>query len=177
MSYPEAESIQVGGKDLQIRPADASDARGWIDLLNEVAREGRFIALDEVSYSRREMARHLRNLSWTAASAAIVAVSSRQVVGQLTMFRERGIYAHTAELGMSITSSFRSGGLGTALMRWALGWASDMAVEKVTLNVFPHNERARRFYEKMGFVEEGLRRRQAKLSYGYEDLIIMARFI
>jgi len=40
-----------------------------------------------------------------------------------------------------------------------------------------HNVRARRLYEKMGFVVEGVKRRGVRLDGSYEDLICMAYLI
>jgi ribosomal protein S18 acetylase RimI-like enzyme len=50
-------------------------------------------------------------------------------------------------------------------------------VEKVALSVYPGNERAIALYRKFGFVEEGRLVRQSKKSYGYEDELVMARFL
>ena len=177
MSLPEPRKIDASGSEVVIRPAEASDAKGWIDLLSAVSEEGRFIALENIQMSRREMARHLRMFSWTPNAAAVVAWSAGSIVGQLTMFRDRGVYSHTAELGMSVSAPMRGKGVGTCLIEGSFDWASDFGIEKITLNVFPHNTKALSLYEKMGFVREGLRSRQAKLSYGYEDLIAMARFM
>jgi putative acetyltransferase len=59
------------------------------------------------------------------------------------------------------------------MIRWAR-WAG---IEKVTLSVFPHNRAALALYRKFGFVEEGLLRRHSKKSYGYEDEVVMARWV
>jgi ribosomal protein S18 acetylase RimI-like enzyme len=50
-------------------------------------------------------------------------------------------------------------------------------VEKISLTVYPHNEAARALYRKFGFEEEGRLVGQSKKSYGYEDEIVMARWL
>lgn len=127
--------------------------------------------------SRRDLARQFRSVSWSERSAALVAVVDGKVVGQLSAYRDSGIYNHTCELGMSVDSRHRGTGVGTALMEGLFDWARDFGIQKICLNVFPHNTRAIAFYEKMGFIQEGHRTRHAKLSYGYEDLLEMSKWV
>jgi RimJ/RimL family protein N-acetyltransferase len=178
MPLPDLRVIELhDGRTVTVRPARAADARGWIDLLVEVSREDRFILLESVTTTRRELARILRFGSWCDRTAAIVAVEGPELVGQLTTTRNRNIYSHTAEIGMSVKSGYRGLGVGRELVEGAKDWSREFGVEKLVLNVVPENSRAIRFYEKAGFVSEGLRRRQAKLSYGYEDLIEMSLWV
>jgi putative acetyltransferase len=45
----------------------------------------------------------------------------------------------------------------------------------MVLGVFPENERAIAFYERHGFVREGLRRGQYRRGDEYHDEVLMAR--
>lgn len=165
------------GRKVTIRPAKASDARGWIELLNTISQEDRYILLEKITTSRRELARIFRFGSWTSESAAIVAADSNRVIGQLTSTRNRNIQRHTAEIGMSILQPYRGLGVGEGLIEGAKQWSRAFSVEKLCLNVVPDNARAIRFYERVGFEKEGYRTAQAKLSYGYEDLIEMGMLL
>lgn len=162
---------------VQVRPARAQDASGWIELLTEVSREDRYILLESVTTTRREMARAFRFTAWAPDSGAVVAVFNGAVVGQLTLARNRTIYHHLAEIGMSVHAGFRGKGVGLALMEGAKDWARAFGVEKLCLNVVPDNARAIRFYEKAGFITEGLRKGHARMSYGYEDLQEMSLWV
>lgn len=178
MPLPNPRVIDIGeGRLLDIRPARAGDARGWIDLLLEISSEDRFILLESVSTTRRELARIFRLSAWCDQTAAIVAADNAEIVGQLTTTRNRNIYAHTAEIGMSVKAAYRGRGVGAGLIEGAKDWSRIFGVEKLVLNVVPQNLRAIRFYEKMGFVPEGHRLRHAKLSYGYEDLVEMSLWV
>lgn len=62
----------------------------------------------------------------------------------------------------------RGWGIGSALMDACLDWCRDKDAHKVTLTVFPHNDRAIALYKKYGFIAEGrlvrhFRRRNAEL--------------
>jgi putative acetyltransferase len=84
---------------------------------------------------------------------------------------------HVATLGMAVESSWRGRGVGSALMVAAMQWARNWGVEKVTLEVYPSNDRAVALYRRFGFVEEGKLARQSRKSYGYEDELIMSRWM
>jgi RimJ/RimL family protein N-acetyltransferase len=58
-----------------------------------------------------------------------------------------------AELGMGIVDGHRGQGIGTLMMEAAADWAAANGVERLHLDVFPHNEAAIGLYEKLGFVE------------------------
>lgn len=177
MSLPAPRIIPVDNQSVQVRPARARDAKGWIELLNVISNEDRYILLENVTMTRREMARAFRFTSWAPDAAALVALSGDRVVGQLTLTRNRSIYRHMAELGMSVHADFRGKGVGIELMEGAKDWARAFGVEKLCLNVVPDNARAIRFYEKVGFEAEGMRAGHAKLSYGYEDLLEMGLWV
>lgn len=178
MSLPDQQLLTVkDGRTFHLRAARPGDAEGWIDLLKEVAAEGRYIALEEVSLSKRQLSRWFKMQAWAHQTGSIVAVEGDLVIGQLSLIRERGMYSHVAELGMSVGERHRRLGIGAALIGAATEWARQFQVEKLSLNVFPHNDRALALYKKMGFEQEGLRKRQAKFSYGYEDLIEMSRWL
>ena len=66
-------------------------------------------------------------------------------------------------------------GLGDCLLNFMLDFARNQKAETTFLEVRPSNEVARRFYEKRGFVEVGMRTNYYPARFGREDAIIMAR--
>ena len=162
---------------VEVRPARPRDVRQVLALVRSVAAEGRFIRTEEVPWTPRDLRRQFRR-SWTAASARIVAVADGAVIGDLGIKREEhSVLRHVAELGMSVAPEWRGRGVGSALLAEALRWASWAGVEKVSLTVYPHNDAARALYRKFGFEEEGRLVGQSKKSYGYDDEIVMARWL
>lgn len=55
-----------------------------------------------------------------------------------------------------IAPEFKGAGPGVALMEWAIAHALGGEFEDMYLSVFIDNQRARRFYERYGFVEVGV---------------------
>ncbi|HEX9824621.1 MAG TPA: diaminopimelate decarboxylase [Actinomycetota bacterium] len=162
---------------VRVRSAVPRDARGVTILVEAVALEGRYLRTERPAFHPRGVRRRLRR-SWTRESAELVAVSGRRVVGQLSAVRERGRATHhVASFGMAVAAEWRGKGVGSALIAEAIRWARWAGVEKLTLSVFPHNDAARALYRKFGFQDEGVLRAHTRKSSGYEDEVVMARWV
>jgi putative acetyltransferase len=162
---------------VEIRPARPSDARQSRRLFAEVAAEGRYIRTEDVRWSLGDLRKRYRR-SWTTAEATIMAVAEGRVIGTLGIAREpHPVTRHVAALGMQVASDWRSRGVGSALLAEAFRWARWAGVEKLALTVYPDNDRARKLYEKFGFVEEGRLVGHSKKRHGYEDEIVMGRWV
>jgi ribosomal protein S18 acetylase RimI-like enzyme len=85
---------------------------------------------------------------------------------------------HVVRLTLVVHPGHDGRGIGSALMNALRDWArSAPAVEKVELMVRSTNDRARRLYEKFGFVEEGRFRKRIRLpDRTYIDDVAMAWF-
>jgi ribosomal protein S18 acetylase RimI-like enzyme len=77
--------------------------------------------------------------------------------------------------GMYVTPEARGFGLATTLVETLLEHASK-EVEQIQLTVVTSNPRARRFYERMGFVEYGLEKKALKYKGVYFDEVLMVKF-
>jgi ribosomal protein S18 acetylase RimI-like enzyme len=78
--------------------------------------------------------------------------------------------------GMYVKPEARGSGLATVLVETVLEHASK-AVEQVQLTVVVNNLRARRLYERMGFVEYGLEKESLKYRGAYFDETLMVKFL
>ena len=78
--------------------------------------------------------------------------------------------------GMYVTPEARGSGLATTLVETLLEHASKQ-VEQIQLTVVTSNPRARRFYERMGFVEYGLEEKSLKYKGAYFDEVLMVKFL
>jgi RimJ/RimL family protein N-acetyltransferase len=83
-------------------------------------------------------------------------------------------FSHIGMLGMGVASSHRGRGIGSALMRATLDDARASGLTRIELTVRTDNERAKRLYEKFGFVGEGLCRRHMRVRGEYYDSHLMA---
>jgi hypothetical protein len=101
------------------------------------------------------------------------------IAGSISLVRGRPEFIrHTAELSMWLRPAYREQGLGSAMIQYALDWAvAQGQIEKLTLSVRSSNRRAVNLYTKYGFREEGRRRAYIKTEQGYEDEILLSRFV
>ena len=160
-----------------MRPARPKDARSYLDMWRAVVAERRFVRTETVRGSVRTYRRQFRH-AVTDSHARFVAVAGDRVVGVLIIERiAHPVNRHVATLGMAVDKAWRRRGVGVTLMAAGMRWARSAGIEKVTLEVYPTNEAAVALYRKFGFTEEGRLMRQSLKSYGYEDELIMSKFL
>ena len=163
---------------VEVRPGTWRGARGLLELLDRVGAEGRYIRSERVTPERARRIRRSLREPWSREAANIVAVSEDRVIGNLGIAREPSRETrHIASLGMAVIEEWRGRGVGSALLAEAFRWAAWTGVEKIALSVYPHNQRAVNLYEKFGFVQEGTLTGHSKKSYGYEDEVLMGRWL
>jgi putative acetyltransferase len=167
------------GRGLRVRDARVRDARPLARLLDAVAAEptvtllmipGQFGA----GVWRRRITDALADPRCLQLSAEL----GGELVGNLGLRPDpHPGSAHVAWVGMSVGERWRGLGVGGALLEASATWAGAHAVSKLALGVFPENQRAIGFYERYGFVREGLRRAQYDRAGRYHDEVLMARFL
>ena len=160
--------------DIRIIEIGDEHIDGFQRCVGVVARERIYIGLtDSVPIeSTRSFVRSVRE----GGGAHFVAVDSEgAVVGWCDIARPtlEG-FRHSGRLGMGLLPHVRGRGLGRRLAEATIEAARARGVERIELEVFAHNTRAIRLYEKLGFVHEGLRPRARKLDGRYDDNVLMA---
>ncbi len=86
----------------------------------------------------------------------------------------RPVFAHCGTLGIGVHADYRGRGIGRKRLDATIAAAWRFGVERIEPTVFMSNLRARRLYEKLGFLPEGVLRRQRKVNGVYEDRLFMA---
>ena len=74
---------------------------------------------------------------------------------------------------IALLPRFRAQGIGTALLRHAIGFARDLGARRATLEVRASNDAARRLYARLGFYVAGTRRNY--YTNPVEDAVILWR--
>jgi len=139
-----------------VRRATPDDVDAIVELYVAVVEEGRWLGgqLPVDRAARRD--RFLAEIDASDKNASLVAAVDDEVVGHagvdLTPYDVAG-------LGMMVDARWRGRGVGGDLVRAAIDAARQLGAHKLALQVWPHNEVARRLYLRHGFVEEGVLRR------------------
>jgi RimJ/RimL family protein N-acetyltransferase len=170
------------GLPFSIRTAASDDAAAMLAYIKNVSAETPFFLMeaDEFNLSEEQERAWIQEHADRHGWLALEAEAAGEVIGVLSA--ENGLHRRTAHrciFGISTARPWRGVGVGTALLDAFLQWAeAHLLIEKVDMEVFATNEMAIRFYKKLGFVEEGVKRREVKLGEDrYVDLISMGRFV
>lgn len=101
------------------------------------------------------------------------------VLGALSYHHPSALPAHRRHwvLGIGIAPSAQGQGVGQALMQRLLAMAPSYNIGKISLRVFETNPHARRFYQKLGFQDEGFLPREYWLNDQWVAEYIMAYYL
>ncbi len=169
--------VLKNGETLLIREVDVSDAKRVVEYMKTVTAETVFniTAPDEVFDVSTEK-KLIKMFRENPRDLMIVGELRGEIVSILSLrgfTRKRT--SHAGEMSISVKKKYWGIGIGTAMMKAMIEWAKREGFERIQLEVFKSNERAINLYKKMGFVEEGLKRRAVRLEDGrYEDVLVMA---
>jgi putative acetyltransferase len=106
----------------------------------------------------------------------LVAEIDGRVVGIAGLHLKDGKARHVGWIGIAVHDAFAQRGVGRALTDAILSIADDaLGLVRVELEVFADNARAIHLYRKLGFVEEGIKRKAYFRGGAFIDAILMAR--
>lgn len=167
------------GRRLTVRAATPSDARAVREVIDGVAAEPDVpILATPGAFSVRDVKARILHTVREPGRLFLVAEVDGRVGGNLDVSPVPfAPSAHVCQLGMSVAAWCRGVGVGGALMGTAIAWADGQGYAKLALSTFPHNERAIAFYQRHGFVREGVRRAQYLRDGRFIDELQMALFL
>jgi len=84
---------------------------------------------------------------------------------------------YTATVGVGVLAAHSGQGLGGALMREIESFARTRQLRRLELTVMAHNTRARALYDRMGYIEEGVKRDSLFVDGAFVDEILMAKLL
>jgi RimJ/RimL family protein N-acetyltransferase len=172
----EEEFTLRNGRTVRLRPGRVEDAELTLRNANRIGAEEIYILLESVPNLQEE-------LRWLSAfdgvrNVLFVALAGDEVIGAADC--HAGTFAkdrHVGGIGIAIQERWREAGLGRRMMERVLEWMRVRGFAKAELAVFAPNRRARRLYESLGFIEEGIRRRHVRIRGEYVDEILMGLWL
>ena len=165
--------MQARGAEVTIVPIAEEHIRGYHEAVDSVARERKYLAFLEALPLEKSALFVRENLE--QRNPHVVALLAGKVIGWCDICPiGRPVYAHGGVLGMGIIAEHRGRGIGEALMRAALDQARERGLTRVELTVRADNERAVALYRKIGFQDEGVKRKAIRVDGRYIDVACMA---
>lgn len=165
--------MQARVAEVAIVPIAEEHIRGYHEAVDRVARERKYLAFLEALPFEKSQAFVRENLE--QGNPHVVAVLVGEVIGWCDICPiGRPVYAHGGVLGMGIVAEHRGRGIGEALIGAALEQARQRGLTRVELTVRADNERAIALYRRIGFVDEGMKRKAIRVDGAYIDVFCMA---
>jgi [ribosomal protein S5]-alanine N-acetyltransferase len=159
-----------------LRPLAESDVDSIMTWVNREEIVGNLAAFSGAPLTRDdELAWIRRTLAGTDRVYSVVAASDGRYLGQIGIHQ---IHARSrvGRLGCVIATRDEMGkGHGSAAIRAAMAIAfGELLLHKLWLMVFATNERGRRLYSRLGFVEEGVLREEYFHEDAWHDMVRMS---
>ena len=158
---------------ITIQPAKLDYVEGFLMALDVVARERKYLLFTEAPPMDEtiEFVKKIIAKEWSQ----FYALDGEKVVGWCDVGRnERTGMTHSGHLGMGVIPEYRGMGIGQRLLEATMADAFSKGIERIEMEAFASNEAAICLYRKMGFVEEGRKRKARFLDGNYDDFILMA---
>lgn len=162
------------GERVILRPVTADDAPGLLDLVADpegnrlTGTRGLDLSLEGARGWYSSRADHDDRLD-----LAIVDRATGEYAGEIVL-NELDRDSRSCNFRIALRAAFRDRGLGSEATRLILDHAFAIGLHRVGLEVYAFNPRARRVYEKAGFVYEGTRRDALLWDGEWTDAIVMS---
>lgn len=173
--------ITVDDKKVIIRRAHKSDAKALIDYLNIIGGESDFLTFGTGQFERNieQEEEFIVNTLRKNNALFIIAEVNGKIVGNLNFSggsRQRN--AHVGEFGVSVLREYWRNSIGEELIKYLINWSKDSAIiKKINLRVRNDNTRGIRLYKKLGFLEEGILKRDFLINGTFYNSILMGLLI
>jgi len=173
--------INVNNEKVIIRKANKSDAKSLIEYLNIIGGESDFLTfgIGQIGISVEQEEEFITNTINKKNALFIVARVDGKIVGNLNFsggLRQRN--AHVGEFGVSVLKEYWGNGIGEELIKYLIDWSKNSGIiRKINLRVRTDNTRGIYLYKKLGFLEEGIIKRDFLINGEFYDSLIMGLLI
>jgi putative acetyltransferase len=150
-----------------------SNAESFHRCLDSIAREKRYLGATAGPPLEKVQAFVRENVANDAIQ--FVALDGERVVGWADILSPwPDAIAHRGTLGMGVLAEYRRQGIGESLLRTCIEKAKSKGLTRVELETRADNLASIRLYEKIGFVQETVKRKAMRFDGEYFDAIQMS---
>lgn len=182
MKIQPSEITLKNGEKYLVRSALKSDAVELLKLLYQWSSETEYLLRTpvECTVTLQDEEELLEMYEMHPLRAMILAEKDGEIVASTNVYprTELSKGVHRAVFGIAINQSEWGKGLGIEMTKLAIDTARTLGFRQLELEVFSENVRARKLYEKAGFIEYGRLKDAAKKSDGtFMDEISMVKVL
>lgn len=173
--------INVSDKKIIIRKANKYDAEALIGYLNVIGGESDFLTFGTGQFGStvQQEEDFIESALEKENALFIIAEVNGKVIGNLNFSGgSRGRTAHAGEFGVSVLKEYWGNGIGEELIKYLISWGRNSGIiRKINLRVRTDNTRGIKLYKKLGFLEEGLIKRDFLINGEFYDSLFMGLLI
>ncbi len=169
MIFTAKDIVLKDGRTATLRNAVRSDARRMIDYMKITAAETDFLLAypEERNYTEEYEGNFLDSSVKSENNLMIACVIGGEIAGNCQIvFHDKIKTRHRATVAIALIKKYWGLGIGTAMFEEMIAVARKRGISQLELEYIEGNERARRLYEKMGFVKYGERPDSIRLKDG-----------
>lgn len=159
MVFESKEFLLRNGQKAILRSPQVSDADKMLEYLKTCSMETDFVLRypEECTMSIAQEEKFLENAIKSDTHVMIACEVDGEIVGNCgLMFQSNLKTKHRASVAIAVVSKYWGLGIGTVRFDEMLKVAKERKVKQLELDYIEGNERAKRLYQKMGFVEVGV---------------------
>ncbi|PJI06912.1 MULTISPECIES: GNAT family N-acetyltransferase [Clostridium] len=147
-----------------IRKGNKEDASKMVEYLKEIGGESDFLTFgkNELNVNVSDEENFIDNSNKNENSLFLVAEVNGKIVGNLNFSAGKNSKVrHVGEFGVSVLKAYWGNKIGNELIEYLIKWSKHTGIiKKINLMVREDNVRAIKLYKKIGFVEEGILKRE-----------------
>ncbi len=153
-----------------IRGIEASDARSFIHLQEEIFQETDFMynVQNELDLTVQQLRKNLTYWKQLKNRTILLCVLNGIFAGYAVIHGYKQSKArHVASIRLAVKAEHQQKGIGSALMKAVENWSKQHDISRLELSVMEHNNVALHLFTKLGFHQEGIRKNAIKLNNTY----------
>lgn len=150
-----------------IRAIEASDARAFILLQEEILQQTEFLynVENELELTVQQLRKNLAYWKQLKNRTILLCILNGTFAGYAVIHGYKHSKAkHVASVHLAVKEEHQRKGIGSALMKAVEDWANGRNISRIELSVMEHNVAALQLFKKLGFEHEGTRVNAIKLN-------------
>jgi RimJ/RimL family protein N-acetyltransferase len=166
---------------ITIRPLRLSDVDSCLSMVNSLVKERAMVSIQKKLTRKQEEERIKKTLKEIEGKKCLTFVIDidGKVAGISSISKLiEGARRHVGDMGIFLRKDVRGKGLGEKLFRKSMREGIKKFKFKILhLTIFKDNKIAMNLYKKLGFVKIGTIKKGLRYFNGYQDLIIMVKYL
>lgn len=164
---------------MNIRTLKKHDAEDYLNLMRQLDRESEYMLyeIDERKTTVSQMAERIEDIHHTGG-VLLGAYEADRLVGFVSL--DRGFanrIRHSGYVVIGVLKAASGKGIGSKLLKALDDQARKLDISKLELTVMAHNERAHHLYLRLGYVDEGVKKRSIRIGDQYYNEYYMGKIL